>query len=565
MFPSKRFKEEKTERNKRLKITIELKHEIIKKREEGASVADLARIYNRPSSTICTILKNKDKIKDIDAPVGISRISTKRSHILDNVEKLLLLWINEKQMHGETINQYIICDKAKTIYADLIRTMPESSTMEKEVQFKGSNGWFEKFKRRSGIFGSERNCEAGSSDIKAVDNFISDFKNLIDSAGYQPQQVFNCDETGLFWKKMPKRTYITAEENALPCIGHKPMKDRLTLLFCANASGDLKIKPLLVYHSETPRAFKKFNVQKSSLNVMWRSNKKAWVTRDIFTDWINEVFGPTVKKYLLEMNLPLNALLVLDNAPAHPPGLQDDLLEEFNFIKIQFLPPKSTMLLQPMNQQIIYNFKLLYTKSLFERCFEVNAGTDLTLREFWKDHFNIVACLKMIDKAWDGVTQRTLISAWKELWPESVIECDFEGQEADTAETVIQEIVYLANIMELVADNNDINELVEEHNQELTTEELTALHRVLQQEIIEDCLSVEEEEGKEQSSDEIRKMLRAWETVASYIEKHHPNKAMAMRATNLFNDSAMSHFHQILKRRQQQMCLDIIVKKEILD
>ncbi|PNF20376.1 hypothetical protein B7P43_G10240 [Cryptotermes secundus] len=113
---------------------------------------------------------------------------------------------------------------------------------------------------------------------------------------------------------------------------------------------------------------------------MWRSNNKAWVTRDLFTDWINEVFGPSVKKYLLEMNLPLHVLLVMDNAPAHPPDLQDDLLEEFKFIKIQFLPPNTTPLLQPMDQQVISNFKKLYTKALFEHCFEVTEGTNLTLK-----------------------------------------------------------------------------------------------------------------------------------------------------------------------------------------
>jgi len=80
---------------------------------------------------------------------------------------------------------------------------------------------------------------------------------------------------------MPKRTYITKEEKFMPGY-NKPMKDRITLLFCANASGDLKIKPMLVYHSETPRIFKK-NVCKPMLSVYWKSNTKAWVTTSIFT------------------------------------------------------------------------------------------------------------------------------------------------------------------------------------------------------------------------------------------------------------------------------------------
>lgn len=123
-----------------------------------------------------------------------------------------------------------------------------------------------------------------------------------------------------------------------------------------------------------------------------------------------------MRKYLLEMNLPLHILLVMDNVPAHPPGLQDDLLEGFKFIKIQFLPPNTTPLLQPMDHQVISNFKKLYTKALFEHCFEVmTKGTNLTLREFWKYHFHIVVCHKIIENVWRGVIKRTLTSAWKEL------------------------------------------------------------------------------------------------------------------------------------------------------
>ncbi|GBM43721.1 hypothetical protein AVEN_249117-1, partial [Araneus ventricosus] len=92
--------------------------------------------------------------------------------------------------------------------------------------------------------------------------------------------------------------------------------------------------------------------------------------------------------------------------------------------------------------------------------------------------------------------------------------------------------------MGLDVDNYDIDELVEEHSQELTTGELIELHWVSQQEVVEESLS--EEEGitsKQQSSGAIRERLKAWEAVALYIEKHYPKKTMNFRATNIFKGS----------------------------
>jgi hypothetical protein len=47
-----------------------------------------------------------------------------------------------------------------------------------------------------------------------------------------------------------------------------------------------------------------------------------------------------------------------------------------------------------------------------------------------------------------------------------------------------------------------------------------------------------------------------WETVQKFVENNHLSKAVAVTTMNVFNDNAMSYFHEILKRRQKQVSLD---------
>ncbi|UYV76170.1 hypothetical protein LAZ67_13002933 [Cordylochernes scorpioides] len=454
---------------KKKMMSIEFKREILEKHEQGVRDVDLSRQYGRSTSMICSVLKRKESIKSVTPAKGLTIISKLRTSLHENMEKLLMVWVTEKQLQGDTLTQTIICEKARAIYGDLLKQTPQTSIDEaSEESFKASRGWFENFKKRSGIHSVVTHGEAASSDMKAAEDYIKTFSDLIKAQGYISQQVFNCDETGLFWKKMPNRTYITAEEKMIP--GHKPMKDRLTLALCANASGDCKIKPLLVYHSENPRAFKSHKILKEKLQVMWRSNPKAWVTRKFFVEWVNLVFGPTVKKYLQGNNLPVQALLFLDNAPAHPPNFEDDILEELKFIKVLYLPPNTTLILQPMDQQ-----------------------------------------------TWLGVTTKTLTSAWKKLWPEAVAERIYE--ELEPGVSVEEEIVSLGKSMGLEVEERDVNELIEEHTQELTTEEIQELQSQQHTEVMQ-VIGFEESVEEVISTSEIKEILGMWERVSQFVEKN---------------------------------------------
>lgn len=518
-------------KKKKEMITVEVKKDIIKRHEKGMKVAEIARLYKRSTSTICTVLKKKEILRGLDVAKGVTRVSKQRPHTLEDVETLLSVWVSEKQIAGDTLNENLICAKAKALYADLLSNLPDTST-ENEEDFKASRGWYENFKKRSGIHCVPKRGAASGSDAKSADAFVVDFQKLMVSECYLPQQVFNCDETDLFWEKMPKGTYITAEEDST--LGRKPVKDHLTLLLCANASGDFKAKPLLVYHSEYERAFKMCKVLKKKLNTMWRSNSIACVTRVLFVEWINKVFGPAVRKYLSANRLPLKVLLVMDKAPAHHPGLGDDLQEEFQFIKVKFLPPSATLLLQPMNQQVISNFKKLYSEELHRICcFEVTEGTNLNLGEHWKNSSHVVNCLKGIGKAWDGVTKGTLNSAWSNLWPGCL-----EGFAHEQELPDVEEIVSLGKTMELEVNEGEIQE------------EPIDVDREQPQEIKVEMLSkVEEKQMKTSpSSNEIRQVCEMWETLQSFVERHHPSRTAAVQAMKLFNSNAMSYFREILKK-----------------
>ena len=74
---------------------------------------------------------------------------------------------------------------------------------------------------------------------------------------------------------------MAREEKSMP--GLKASKDRLTLLLGANAAGDLKLNPVLIYPSENPRAFKH---SKSTLPMFYKWNNKAWMRAHLFTTFL---------------------------------------------------------------------------------------------------------------------------------------------------------------------------------------------------------------------------------------------------------------------------------------
>ena len=89
---------------------------------------------------------------------------------------------------------------------------------------------------------------------------LQDQTKLMNEGGYITQLILGVNKTAFCWK-MSSRTFRAREEKSLP-----GLKDRLTLILKGNADGDLKLKPLLIYHPENPRVLK--NYANSILSVL---------------------------------------------------------------------------------------------------------------------------------------------------------------------------------------------------------------------------------------------------------------------------------------------------------
>ena len=283
-----------------------------------------------------------------------------------------------------------------------------------------------------------------------AENFRTHLKDVLLQGQYSCQQTFNADECTLFWKTMP-------------------LRDRISLLFCSNTSGDLKIKPLVVYKEQYPRCFQENHVVTSELPVMWKSHPRAWINRALFMEWLQNAFAPTVRNYLQEKRLPIKCLLILNNGPAHPTSLlQEELEGDLDFIKVIFLPPHTSQLLQPMDQQLIATFKKNYVMALFTYCHNELNEYDyrITFTDHLRHYFNIFKCIHLIEEAWEEVTPLTLRAAWRNLWPWPfcIHDCGrrfrrfhgIRGQE----DTFIQEIITLGHYMGLQMERADVQEII---------------------------------------------------------------------------------------------------------
>lgn len=291
----------------------------------------------------------------------------------------------------------------------------------KNDSFKASNGWVEKFVKKYGITFKNLTGESKTACVQDAVDFCSkiyEIKNI-----YGANNVFNCDETALFYKKLSNKSFVASDDN---CKGIKQNKNKLTLLLCCSYAGE-KLKPLIIGGSKSPRCLK--NVDLSLLKIEYDFSKKSWMTKTIFEAWLER------RNYdMAEMNRKI--VLILDNATCH------NISKKFSNIDLIFLPKNTTSLIQPCDQGIIKAFKNKFNNFMTENIIiESNNGTkklQTVLTEI-----NLLDAICVARLAWDDVTEHTVQNCFIKAFDfnGNITEQKLKANESDASNLHIEEIV----------------------------------------------------------------------------------------------------------------------------
>lgn len=379
--------------------------EIIQKLYDASAPSSnrkLAEEYSVDEATIRHIKLNAEALREraLNAPVDVRQTTFRAGKAkFTELEAILAEWIDVSRRCNEEIPPPVVRRKAEEVALEL--EMPEG-------EFKATQSWYASFCRRLGI--------GPVTPIHNLEEIVAE---------YDPSNVFTVDETGLFYRLLPRHELlIPSQESEQPMVS-----DRVSLVLCCNATGSERLPVSMI--SKAPV---------SDGSTDWPlphfHQSKAWMDSKVFTKWFDQIFEPFLLASSSNGSMrKRRVLLLLDNAPGHPVSF------EKGDIRVLALHPKSTSWVQPLEMGVTTALKNRYKQRVLSDILAYH-----TLPTELKNQ--LIAGVEHVKTGTAGVffgkaphlqdAARRIVDAWAAISPE-LLKCAF--QEASFVTQYKQEVL----------------------------------------------------------------------------------------------------------------------------
>ncbi|KAH8010001.1 hypothetical protein HPB51_024351 [Rhipicephalus microplus] len=253
---------------KRKALSFEEKLDILRKVDEDPKrkQTKLAKELGLATSTLSTVVGQRETIMKNVLSFNVNAKQAKTAQHV-KLEETLLTWFKEVTAAGVNIDGKVLREKAD-----------EFALALHIDEFQASGGWLQRFETRHAPVYKSLCGEAKKADEADVSDWLEKLPSLI--AEYEPRDIFNADEAGLFFNLQPEKSLCLKGE---ACRGGKKSKERITVLLCCNVDGSEKLKLTVVGKFQKPRCFKR----ESHLPYVYCANKKVWMTAALFEEFLS--------------------------------------------------------------------------------------------------------------------------------------------------------------------------------------------------------------------------------------------------------------------------------------
>ncbi|XP_028677229.1 tigger transposable element-derived protein 4-like [Erpetoichthys calabaricus] len=356
----------------------------IRQQPPNTSQRRLVEITGLAKTTISHLLKQENELREEWAQCERRRGTSqkrKREGKDPDVDEALNEWFAIVTGRGVRVSGPMLKCKAEELAKKLGHN-----------DFKATDGWLSRWKSRHDIKFKKAHGEKESADGAGAEKWKSTKLPEIHEK-FQADNIYNADETGLYYRATPDGSL---SYNHVALSGSKKVMDRVTVLCCSNMSGTDKRKLLVIGKSAKPRCFK--GLKMDSLPVVYRASRNAWMTSELFKEWL--------KDWDRELQCQSRkVLLLLDNCAAHP------RLHCLKNIQLEFLPPRTTALVQPMDMGIIKNLKIFYRARLVNYVLEATEENLLTSSSTATEvsaKVNVLQAVTFVADSWRKISSETI-------------------------------------------------------------------------------------------------------------------------------------------------------------